>query len=784
MHSPEETAFVPSPATTRPGKQGLYDPANEHDACGFGFVADIQGRKSNAILRNAIEVLKNLDHRGACGCEVNTGDGAGVLMQMPHGFLKDAAKDAHITLPEPGRYACGLIFMPRNPTQRRRIEEVFARVVQAEGQVYLGARTVPVDNSMLGETARQSEPFIRQVFIERGEDTADEAEFERKLYVIRKRAYNEIRVSTVGGAEYWYVASLSHKTLVYKGMLTTMQLDQYFPDLRDPRMETAIALVHSRFSTNTFPSWDRAHPYRYIAHNGEINTLRGNINWMRAREALLESSLFGEDVSKITPIVNVNGSDSSMFDNVLELMVLSGRSLPHAMMMMIPEPWSKDENMDPARRAFYQFHSSLMEPWDGPAAVAFTDGLRIGAVLDRNGLRPGRYYVTRDDMVVVASEAGVLDIPPAQVVRKGRLQPGRMFLIDTEQRRIIEDEEIKRTVVNERPYAEWLGEHLVHLKDLPPAPQLPAPEPELLRARQIAFGYTFEDQRILMAPMAKDGVEAVGSMGNDTPLAVLSKRSRLLYDYFKQLFAQVTNPPIDSIREEIITSSDVWLGSEGNLLEPKPSDCRRIELKGPVLTNEEFAKIRRVQLPGLKVGTVSTLFRAARGVEGLGKAIEQLRSEARRLIEDEEVNILILSDRGVNREQVAIPALLAVSALHHYLIREGLRMRVSLALETGEAREVHHFALLIGYGCSVINPYLAFETLDGMIRDDLLPNVDHKLACANFAKAATKGVVKVMSKMGISAVQSYHGAQVFEAVGLRQDVIDDYFTGTASRVGG
>ena len=784
MHSPEETAFVPSPATTRPGKQGLYDPANEHDACGFGFVADIQGRKSNAILRNAIEVLKNLDHRGACGCEVNTGDGAGVLMQMPHGFLKDAAKDAHITLPEPGRYACGLIFMPRNPTQRRRIEEVFARVVQAEGQVYLGARTVPVDNSMLGETARQSEPFIRQVFIERGEDTPDEAAFERKLYVIRKRAYNEIRVSTVGGAEYWYVASLSHKTLVYKGMLTTMQLDQYFPDLRDPRMETAIALVHSRFSTNTFPSWDRAHPYRYIAHNGEINTLRGNINWMRAREALLESSLFGEDVSKITPIVNVNGSDSSMFDNVLELMVLSGRSLPHAMMMMIPEPWSKDENMDPARRAFYQFHSSLMEPWDGPAAVAFTDGLRIGAVLDRNGLRPGRYYVTRDDMVVVASEAGVLDIPPAQVVRKGRLQPGRMFLIDTEQRRIIEDEEIKRTVVNERPYAEWLGEHLVHLKDLPPAPQLPAPEPELLRARQIAFGYTFEDQRILMAPMAKDGVEAVGSMGNDTPLAVLSKRSRLLYDYFKQLFAQVTNPPIDSIREEIITSSDVWLGSEGNLLEPKPSDCRRIELKGPVLTNEEFAKIRRVQLPGLKVGTVSTLFRAARGVEGLGKAIEQLRSEARRLIEDEEVNILILSDRGVNREQVAIPALLAVSALHHYLIREGLRMRVSLALETGEAREVHHFALLIGYGCSVINPYLAFETLDGMIRDDLLPNVDHKLACANFAKAATKGVVKVMSKMGISAVQSYHGAQVFEAVGLRQDVIDDYFTGTASRVGG
>jgi glutamate synthase (ferredoxin) len=580
------------------------------------------------------------------------------------------------------------------------------------------------------------------------------------------------------------VASLSHKTLVYKGMLLTMQLDQYFPDLRDPRLETAIALVHSRFSTNTFPSWDRAHPYRYIAHNGEINTLRGNINWMRAREAQLESSLFGDDISKIAPIVNVNGSDSSMFDNVLELMVLAGRPLAHAMMMMIPEPWSKHETMDPARRAFYQFHSSLMEPWDGPAAICFTDGVRMGAVLDRNGLRPGRYWVTKDGMVVAASEAGVLDIPPADIVRKGRLQPGHMFMVDTEQGRIVDDEEIKRSVVQEWPYAEWLGEHLVHLKELPAAPKLPPPEPDLLRARQVAFGYTFEDLRILMAPMARDGVEAVGSMGNDTPLAVLSQRSRLLYDYFKQLFAQVTNPPIDSIREEIITSSDVWLGPMGNLLEPRPTDCRRIELKAPVLTNEEFAKVRRLSLPGLKVGTLSLLFRAARGAEGVAKAMEQLCEEARRLVEEDEVNILILSDRGVSREEAAIPALLAVSGLHHHLIREGLRTRVSLALETGEAREVHHFALLIGYGCNVVNPYLAFESLDGMIRDNLLTNVDHKLACANFAKAATKGVVKVMSKMGISAVQSYHGAQVFEAVGLRQDLIDQYFTGTASRVGG
>jgi glutamate synthase (ferredoxin) len=777
-------AARPALHATRPGKQGLYDPQFEHDACGVGFVVDIKGRKSNTILRQAIQVLKNLDHRGACGCEVNTGDGAGVLMQMPHAFLKDAAKKAHITLPEAGQYACGLIFMPRNPTQRRRIEEVFARVVQSEGQVYLGARTVPVNNSMLGETAKASEPFIRQVFIGRGEETPDEAAFERKLYVIRKRAYSEIRVSTVGGAEYWYVASLSHKTLVYKGMLTTMQLDEYFPDLQSPLMETAIALVHSRFSTNTFPSWDRAHPYRYIAHNGEINTLRGNINWMKAREALLESEIFGEDVEKLKPIVNVNGSDSSMFDNVLELMVLGGRPLPHAMMMMIPEPWSKHETMDPARRAFYQFHSSIMEPWDGPAAIAFTDGKQIGAVLDRNGLRPGRYWVTKDDLVVLSSESGVLDIPQDRVLRKGRLQPGRMFLVDTVQQRIIEDEEIKRQIVNERPYAEWLKQHLVNLKDLPAAPEVPTPEPETLLQRQIAFGYTFEDLRILMAPMARDGNEAVGSMGNDTPLAALSQKSRLLYDYFKQLFAQVTNPPIDCIREEIVTSSDVWLGSEGNLLTPNPTDCRRIELKGPVLTNEEFAKVRRLALPGIKAGTLPILFRASRGEDGLVKAMEELFAAARRMIEDEEVNVLILSDRGVNREFAAIPSLLAVSGLHHYLIREGLRMRVSLVIETGEAREVHHFALLIGYGCSVINPYLAFETLDGMIRDEMLPNVDHKIACMNFAKAATKGVVKVMSKMGISAVQSYHGAQVFEAVGLRQDVIDEYFTGTASRIGG
>ncbi|MGH8325268.1 MAG: glutamate synthase central domain-containing protein, partial [Steroidobacteraceae bacterium] len=770
--------------TGPPDKQGLYDPWYEHDACGVGFVVDIKGRKSHRILEQAIEMLHNLDHRGASGSEASTGDGAGVLLQMPHAFLKEVTRKARLPLPEPGEYGTGLVFLPRSPTKRRRLEEHFEHIVQSEGQTVLGWRTVPTDNRPLGDTARGCEPFIRQVFIGRDSALADDMAFERKLYVIRKRAYSEIRASTVDGAEYWYLCSLSHKTFVYKGMLLTEQLTQYFTDLTNPAMETALALVHSRFSTNTFPSWDRAHPYRYLAHNGEINTLRGNINWMRAREALFESELFGEDARKIRPIVNPFGSDSAMFDNTLELLVLAGRSLPHAVMMMIPEPWSNHESMDDARRAFYQYHSSLMEPWDGPASIAFTDGKKIGAVLDRNGLRPSRYYVTRDDLVIMASEVGVLDVPPERIVRKGRLQPGRMFLVDTEEGRIVEDEEIKAKVASERPYRQWLDEHLVTLKDLPPAPEGPAPDHDTLLQRQMAFGYTFEDLRLLMEPMARTGVEAIGSMGNDSALAVLSRRPRLLYEYFKQLFAQVTNPPIDCIREELITSAEVWLGSEGNLLEPQPADCRRLELHGPILTNEEFAQVRRLNAPGLKVGVLSMLYRVTRGVQGLVKSVEELRLAARRMIEDEEVNILVLSDRGVSREFAAVPALLAVSALHHYLIREGLRTRVSLVLETGEAREVHHFSLLVGYGASAINPYLAFETLDGMIRDDMLVGVDHKSACKNYVKAATKGLVKVASKMGISAVQSYHGAQVFEAIGLRQDVIDEYFSGTSSRIGG
>ncbi|MFO1451299.1 MAG: glutamate synthase large subunit [Opitutaceae bacterium] len=784
MNSRPESSSSSSPALGLPKKQGLYDPWFEHDACGVGFVVDMHGRKSHRILEQGLQVLRNLDHRGASGSEINTGDGAGILLQMPHSFFQEVCKNSRITLPAARDYGCGLVYLPRNPTVRRKIEEKFEQVIQSEGQVFLGWRTVPTNSAPLGDTALSCEPFMRQVFIGRGPEVTDDATFERKLYIIRKRAYTEIRTSTLAGAEYWYIASLSMKTLVYKGMLTTEQVDQYFPDLKNPLMETALALVHSRFSTNTFPSWERAHPYRYLAHNGEINTLRGNINWMHARQALFESELFGEDIQKILPIINPNGSDSSMFDNTLELLVLAGRPLAHAMMMMIPEPWSNHESMDDDRRAFYQYHSCLMEPWDGPASIAFTDGRQIGAILDRNGLRPSRYYVTKDGLVVMASEAGVLDIAPEDIVTKGRLQPGRMFLIDTEQGRIIEDEEIKREICSARPYRKWLDEHLVHLSDLPEAPAVETPDHETLLQRQTAFGYTHEDERIILTPMARDGVEAIGSMGNDSALAVLSNKPRLLYDYFKQLFAQVTNPPIDSIREEIVTSAETRLGSEGNLLNPQPSACRRVELKWPILTNEDFAKIRRTQLPGLRVGVLPILFRVTRGERGLAKSMEELSIMARRMIEEEEINVIVLSDRGVTRDTAPIPALLAIAGLHHYLIREGLRTRVSLVLETGEAREVHHFSLLIGYGCSAINPYLAFETIDDMIREGHLTGIDHKTACKNMVKAASKGVIKVMSKMGISAIQSYRGAQVFEALGLRQDVIDHYFTWTPSRVGG
>jgi glutamate synthase (ferredoxin) len=772
-----------TPRNGLPPKQGLYDPQFEHDSCGVGFVVNIKGRKSHKIIRDALTVLINLNHRGACGCEANTGDGAGILMQMPHGFFKEVSRKDRIKLPPLGEYGVGMVFLPRDANERRTCEKMFENIVVEEGLKFLGWRTVPTRNATLGQTARAGEPCVQQAFIRRSANITDDLAFERKLYVIRKRAERAIRYGGINGGHWFYISSLSCRTLVYKGMLLTEQMDEFFPDLQNPAMESALALVHSRFSTNTFPSWERAHPYRFIAHNGEINTLRGNINWMHARQAMFQSELFGDDMRKLLPIIQTDGSDSAMFDNCLELLVLAGRSLPHAIMMMIPEPWANHATMSDEKKAFYEYHSCLMEPWDGPASIAFTDGKMIGAVLDRNGLRPSRYYVTKDDLVIMASEVGVLDIPPDRIVQKGRLQPGRMFLVDTEEGRIVADEEIKQKIATEQPYRQWLNEHLLELSAVNDSAQQPPPTRQPVLQRQQAFGYTFEDLRIIMAPMARDGVEAVGSMGSDTPLAVLSNKPQLLYSYFQQLFAQVTNPPIDCIREELITSAVTTIGSERNLLKPKPMSCNLIELKSPVLTNEEFAKLKHINQAGFKSVTLPILFKPSTGEAGLAKALEDLYGRATSAVEGG-ANILILSDRGVDAELAPIPALLAVAGLHHHLIREGTRTRVGLVLESGEPREVHHFSLLIGYGAGAINPYLAFATLDEMIRQGMLTNVNHHDACHNFVKAAVKGVVKVISKMGISTIQSYRGAQIFEAIGLHPSVVEKYFTGTASRVGG
>ncbi|HOW64372.1 MAG TPA: glutamate synthase large subunit [Candidatus Paceibacterota bacterium] len=769
--------------TGLPEKQGLYDPQFEHESCGVGFVVNIKGRKSHALVRQALTILLNLRHRGACGCEPNTGDGAGILLQMPDTFLRQCCGDAGITLPAPGGYGVGNVFLPHDAAERRKCQRWFEEIIQSEGQRLLGWRLVPTNNTHLGQTARAGEPWIQQVFIGCDSRITDPMAFERKLYVIRKRAENVIRYISGKGKREFYIGSLSHRTLVYKGMLAAEQLEDYYPDLLDPSMETALALVHSRFSTNTFPSWERAHPYRYMAHNGEINTLRGNINWMHARQAMFASELFREDLGKVLPVICADGSDSGMFDNCLELLVLSGRSLPHAVMMMIPEPWANHESMSDEKKAFYEYHSCLMEPWDGPASIAFTDGIRIGAVLDRNGLRPSRYYVTKDDLVIMASEVGVLDVPPDRVLAKDRLQPGRMFLVDTEQGRIVDDEEIKREIATAHPYQTWLNQNVVRLEDLPEAPELARPDHETVLRRQQAFGYSFEELRMLLAPMARDGVEALGSMGNDTPLAVLSDKPQLLYNYFKQLFAQVTNPPIDAIREEIVTSTVTTIGSERNLLHPDPESAHLIKLKTPILSNEELAQLKQVNHRGFKAATLPMLFPIAKGGEGMEMALDQLFVAADQAIENGH-NLLILSDRGIDAKLGPIPALLAVAGLHHHLIRQGTRTRVGLVVESGEPREVHHYALLIGYGAGAINPYLAFETLDDLIRQGLLVNIDHKMAIKNYVKAVVKGVVKVISKMGISTIQSYRGAQIFEAVGLNHEVINQFFTWTPSRLEG
>src|SRR6266480_1086402 len=766
-----------------PPKQGLYDPRFEHDGCGVGFVVNIKGEKSREIVEQALTVLQNLDHRGACGCEENTGDGAGILIQIPHTFFQDACAGLGFHLTDPAEYGVGMIFLPDDRKQRRQFEKILEQIISQEGQKLLGWRKVPTDNLYLGDTAKACEPFVRQVFIGRGEAVKDDLAFERKLYVIRRRAENAIRYAGLPGGDFFYISSLSCRTIIYKGMLTPRQLMTFYPDLSDQAVESAIAVVHSRFSTNTFPSWGRAHPYRYLIHNGEINTLRGNENWMHARQGMLASELFGADLKKVVPVIQEDGSDSAKFDNCLEFLSLSGRSLPHSVMMMIPEPWANHESMSDEMKAFYEFHGCLMEPWDGPASIAFTDGVRIGAILDRNGLRPSRYYVTKDDLVVMASEAGVLSIEPERVALKGRLQPGRMFLVDTEEGRIIADEELKTRFARAHPYQEWLDKNHVLLKDLPEPSHGTDPGHHKVLRRQQAFGYTFEDLRFIVGPMGNDGVQPLGSMGTDTPLAVLSNKPQLLYNYFKQLFAQVTNPPIDPIREENITSTETMVGSEGNLLKPTPESCRMIKLEHPILTNDELEKLRHVDRPGFKAITLPILFNAEEGAKGLETAMEKLFASADRAIQDN-VNILVLSDRGIDASHAPVPAMLAVAGLHHHLIRQGTRTRVGIVLESGEPREVHHFSLLIGYGCSAINPYLAFETLDDMIREGMLPNHDHKNAIKKYIKAAVKGVVKTMAKMGISTIQSYRGAQIFEAIGLNQSVIDRYFTWTPSRVEG
>ncbi len=762
---------------------GLYDPSREHDACGVGFVVDMKGRKSHAIVTQALTILKNLEHRGACGCEENTGDGAGILVQMPHAFFLRECGKLGLKLPDQKHYGAGLVFLPRDPAQAQRCQTLLEQIAKEEGQAVLGWRDVPTDDSALGPSARAAEPTFKQIFIGRAATVVDDAAFERKLYVIRKRAEHAVAKSDLSEKRLFYIPSLSARTLVYKGMLTPSQLRPMYPDLSDPLIESALALVHSRFSTNTFPSWPLAHPYRYLAHNGEINTLRGNINWMRAREALCSSPLFGEDLKKIFPIIIEGGSDSAAFDNVLEFLHMAGRELPHAVLMMIPEAWSGHETMEEERKAFYEYHGCLMEPWDGPASIAFTDGSVIGAVLDRNGLRPSRYYVTKDGLVVMASEVGVLDIPPENVLIKERLHPGRIFLVDTREGRIIEDAELKKRYSSAQPYKKWLDENMVPLSRLPEPPHVPEPDHATVFARQQAFGYTHEDLRILLAPMAEKGEEPVGSMGNDAALAVLSARPRLLYDYFKQLFAQVTNPPLDAIREQLVTQIETPIGPEGNLLQPGPESCRLLKLKTPILGLEELEKIRHLRHNGFRTTTLPMLFPAGSGGSGLAKALEELCRKATDAIAQGH-SFIILSDRGVDAEHIPIPALLATAAVHHHLVREGSRVRVGLVVETGEPREVHHMALLLGYGAGAVCPYLAFETLDDMIRQGLLKGVDHAQAVKNYIKALNKGVVKVISKMGISTIQSYRAAQIFEAIGLEQQFVQKYFTSTASRVGG
>jgi len=760
--------------STPPGPIGLYHPRNEHDACGIALVAKLWGEATHAVVEKALDALENLEHRGAEGADPNTGDGAGILLQIPDAFFRAAV--AGMVLPPLGRYAVGVCFLPVDAEQRAVVEALIEDTIRAEGQRVLMWRDVPVDDQFVGETARASAPYIRQVLVGAGEGVPDQDAFERKLYVIRRVVERDAGRAVA-------ISSFSSRTVVYKGMLTAPQLPRYFTDLRDPRVATRLALVHSRFSTNTFPSWQLAHPYRMIAHNGEVNTLRGNVNWMRARESQLASELFGDDLQKVIPVVQEGGSDSATLDNVLELLVLSGRSIPHAVMMMIPEAYRTRKDLDPDVKGFYDFHSCLMEPWDGPAAVVFTDGRLAGAVLDRNGLRPGRWIQDTEGYVVLASEAGVLTIAPEHIQRKGRLAPGKLFLLDLEEGKIVEDEEVKRRAARRKPYGEWYSRNVVHIDDLPDRePRTPRVEP--LRSKQLAFGYSQEDLRMIIAPMAAKGEEPVASMGNDAALAVMSDRQPPLFSYFKQLFAQVTNPPIDPIREQVVMSLQAGVGAELNLLAESPEQAHQLVMDQPILRNHELEKLRQVSHDVFDAATLDITWPIEHGPDGMEIRLYDLCGEAARYV-DNGANILILSDRNLGHERVAMPSLLAVAAVHHHLVRRGTRLRTGLVIESGEPRSIHDMATLIGYGAAAINPYVMFESLDELADRSLLPtDLDREEAEKQIVKAIGKGLMKTISKMGISTIQSYCGAQIFEAVGLERELIDRHFTGTASRIGG
>lgn len=768
----------------RAQKYGLYDCRFEHDACGVGFVCDINGKKSNHTVVSGLEVLKRLSHRGSTGADPQTGDGAGILIQIPHEFFVKVCPESGIKIPAAGDYAVGMVFLPVDHNEREFCRNIFPRLIKEQGLVLLGWRKVPVNPGSIGVAARQAQPAIEQLFIASGKQIREQLSFERSLYIIRKKAENAVRNCGLKQKSSFYITNISSRTLSYKGLFMPCQVDKFFLDLQDKDVKSALSLVHSRYSTNTFPAWDLSQPFRFLAHNGEINTLRGNINWMQARQGLLKHAGFGAQLKDLYPVIVPGGSDSAAIDNVFELLTLSGRPLAHTMMMLIPAAWQKDAFMDEKIRDFYRYHACMMEPWDGPAAIAFTDGTSIGAVLDRNGLRPARYIVTKDNMVVMASEVGVLDVPAENIKVSGRLEPGKMFYIDTYQGRIIEDKEIKESIAGSRPYGEWLRKNLVEFKDVQqkktPGRKAPMPQAECLQLLK-AFGYSREDLKVILKPMAENGQEPVGSMGNDTPLAVLSQRPQLLYNYFKQLFAQVTNPAIDPIREELVMSLDSYIGAEKNLLDETPLHCHKVRIENPLLSNEELSGIRAIRANGFRAKAISTLFKADSEKDFI-HALERISKEAALAIK-QGFHFIILSDRGVNKEYAALPALLACSTVHQSLVQKSLRTQLGIILETAEPREVHHFGLLFGFGADCVNPYLAFDAIGFLAQEGAL-NVDIKEALKNYTKAVNKGILKILSKMGISTLQSYRGAQIFEAVGLNEDVITRCFAGTVSRIAG